>query len=181
MRPLHITYLFSLFLTFTCAVQAQVEHLGVLPVIEGNVVYQKVMEIDQKPLDEQIGSVMKWMSEQGFRPSASVRWSNDRVYCNGSGSMKVLWGPNDFRELYKEIHFKLELVVKKDRLQYTFRDFMVHEQSATYHLEIYKMENGRDVKHSVKMHWQIDAEIRNYLNSLFLQLNMDSEKLISRG
>ena len=181
MKQSLITYLLSLSVFCSISAIAQSQPKGLLPIKDGNVCFESVVEIDIKELEDHMASVLTWMSEKRISPSAPVRKEQDRIYCYGSGRMLALWGPNDYRELYREVSFDLQIVLKKDRLQYTFSNFRVHEQNKAYHLEIYKMENKRDLGHTAEMHRQIDSGISKYVNSLFLHLNIDSEKLISRG
>ena len=171
MKQLVVTYFLIVFLIHAYDVHAQGEYAGQLPLIDGNIRYEKVLEIAPKELDEHAKSVMEWMSDEGFAALGTIQKTDDRFIIRSSGQMDCLWGPNDFRELYKEIRFTLELVVKSDRLQYSFGDFMVQDQTSTYHLEIYKMEDNRDLKYTSAMHREIDAKIRAYIESLQLKMN----------
>ena len=126
-----------------------------------------------------MGSVLEWMSQEGLRPTEKQR-SVDRFFIKGSGQLQCLWGPNDYSELYKKISFTVELTVKEDRLQYAFNDFMVHDQNSAYHLEIYKMESKRDLKYTESMHVEIDSIVLEYIRSLQLKMNSNSEGVISR-
>lgn len=138
---------------------------GVLPLSDSEVVYKKVIEVtEENKLDLQ-NKALGWFDQTGIIKTGNKPLDSSHHMMSGSCTFKALWGPNDFKELYKNIDCKVILILKKDRYQYEFSGFTVRTPQKSVQLEIYQADSKWH-KYNKAFYKRIDQQVQLLIDNL---------------
>ena len=163
---------FSLLLLLTVLpVNGQGKLLDVLPLIDSKVAYKNVKEAPLKLKMNLLANIQVWYKTENIETIHDKPLDDTHHLISGIYRFKVLWGPNDFKELQKLIECQLELTLKNERYQYVISNFIVKEPDQVSQLEIYKMDHKKLQKYNKAFYERIDQEINRLI------LNLDASIL----
>lgn len=108
----------------------------------------------------------QWMKDQKIQNLERSYPDEKKIAIKGQWSMQLLWGPNNFKELYKTVKCHVEIIAKKDRYQYRFSDFIVQEPGREIELEIYKSDQKKQSRYNEEFYKRIDTEVKNLIEDL---------------
>ena len=140
--------------------------LDVLPLEDAKVTYKSVLEVLGDSKMDLSAKAGEWFNKESIKIDGNKPLDDTHRILSGKSTFKTLWGPNDFPELYKEVEFKISLILKNERYQYEIANFIVKEPNQFTHLEIYKMDHKKLSKYNKAFYQRIDTEIKKLLTSL---------------
>lgn len=162
-----------LLLTFFISLQlsrAQNALVQNLPTSGGEVVFTKVEELKDEEIQFHVNNVKGWFSQNGYSFELVQEDDYSRDKAIGQGSIKVLWGPNNFEQYIKTLKFKIQVIVKKDRYQYRFDHFVVKEGSLEAQLEIYQSDTKLGGQYNPAFYREIDHKMNVVIENLHSSL-----------
>jgi hypothetical protein len=167
--------LFLIFLLLSIEVVSQHTLSGVLPVSSGKVSYKDVHEIVGQPKEILIENAKAWFIVKKVSHVNEEELDKKHQIIKGKISFKILWGPNDFPELYKEVLYNVKIIAKNNRYQYEFTNFIVNDPGKTSQLEIYKSEQKKYDNYNHDFYVRIDKEVKKMIASLVQKMNTPIE------
>ncbi len=154
------------FIIFTVVCDAQNRYLGNLPLKNGKVNYNEVIEIKGISKDEFYSRAKQWLLDNNVYPTDSIIIKNKVEVYEGKGAFKILWGPNDFQELYVDVYYSVIFEFRNSRYKYEITNFIVKEATRQIELEIYKMKYKKNMKYNNLFYKNIDEHIKKLFDSL---------------
>ena len=167
--------LFLIFLLLSIEVVSQQTLSGILPLSSGKVSYKDVHEIVGLPKEVFIVNAKAWLIAKRASHINGEELDKKHQIISGKISFKILWGPNDFPELYKEVQYNIEVIAKNNRYQYEFTNFIVIDPGKTSQLEIYKSEKKKYAPYNRDFYVRIDKEVQKMIVSLVQKMNTPME------
>lgn len=161
MKVITFLFVFSLVQAY-----GQDKLLNVLPLVDSKVVYRHVHEVASDDKLELQHKAQTWFRDSHIPIHENKPLDDAHQQIVGEHSIKALWGPNQFDELKKTVEFKIELILKKDRYQYKFSNFVVKDRNKAIQLEIYQMDQRKLQKYNRDFYNRIDEEIKVLILSL---------------
>ena len=137
-----------------------------LPVKASKVEFTNVIEKKGGSMEAFMELASQWMKDQKIKDLQISYPDEKRVRLKGRWSTTLLWGPNDFKELYKDLKCDIEIIAKKDRYQYRFSNFVVQEPGREIQLEIYKSDENKMSKYNEDFYKRINVELINTIEGL---------------
>lgn len=153
-------HLFIMLLLIIFQANCQEKLLDVLPLIDSKVVYKNVKEAPLKSIIDLQTKIQDWYIQEDIELTENKPLDDTHYFISGIYRFKVLWGPNDFKELHKLIECQLDLTLKNERYQYVISNFRVLEPDQISQLEIYKMDHKKLQKYNKAFFERIDKEIK---------------------
>jgi hypothetical protein len=157
--------LFVFLICFCLEAEAQKLLGGVLPLSHSEVVYQKVIEVIGEPKLNLQNKALDWFDQTGISVTENKPLDATHHMISGSFTFKALWGPNDFKELYKNVDCRVTLILRNERYQYEFSDFTVRTPQQSVQLEIYQADT-RLRKYNKAFYKRIDQQVRLLIDKL---------------
>lgn len=151
---------------FTSVCEAQNRYLGNLPLKNGKVNYNEVIENKGVSKDEFYSRAKHWLLDNNIYPTDSLVNENKVKIYEGRDSFKVLWGPNEFKELYVDVYYSVIFEFRNSRYKYEITNFIVKETMGQTQLEIYKMKYKKNMKHNNLFYEKIDEHVKKLIESL---------------
>jgi len=151
---------------YTSVSEAQNKYLGNLPLKNGKVNYNEVIEIKGISKDEFYSRAKHWLLDNNIYATDSLVNENKVEIYEGKDSFKVLWGPNDFKELYVEVYYSVIFEFRNSRYKYEITNFIVKEATKQIQLEIYKMKSKKNMKYNNLFYKRIDEHVKKLIDSL---------------
>lgn len=148
------------------SVKSQSSIADFLPLKASKVEFTNVIEQKGGSIEAFAEMAGQWMKDQEIQDQQISYPDEKRVRLNGRWSTTVLWGPNDFKELYKDLKCDVEIIAKKDRYQYRFSNFVVQEPGREIQLEIYKSDENKMGKYNEDFYKRINVELMNTIEGL---------------
>lgn len=153
-------------LLFVNSIIGQVLLLDELPLIDSKVTYKKVNEVLDHSKINLCAKAGDWFHKEVIVLDVDKPLDGTHHYLSGTYRFKTLWGPNNYKELYKEIECTVSLTVKNERYQYEFSDFIVREPNQVIQLEIYQLDHKKFHKYNKAFYKRVDTEIKDVLAKL---------------
>ncbi len=144
-----------------------------LPTEEGKVVFVQVNELSDKETELHAEAVKHWFSMNDFPYKQREENDLSRDLIEGRGSIKALWGPNNFEAYLKTLKFRIEIIVKKDRYQYRFYDFIVVDGSQEAQLEIFRTDTRLGARYNPGFYQKVEQKMNLLIEELDQRLNHD--------
>lgn len=140
--------------------------LDILPLIDSKVTYKNVNEVLGNTKIDLCGKANELFDQEAMDLTIDKPLSDTHHFISGTYKFKTLWGPNDFKELYKEIECKVSLTIKNERYQYEISEFIINEPNQLIQLEIYQSDHKKLQKYNKAFYARIDAEMEKVLTLL---------------
>ena len=160
-KPFHLLLFLAIF-----QVNCQEKLLDVLPLIDAKVVYKDVKEAPSKSKIDLQANAQRLLIKLDNEIIQNGPLDDTHHFISGIYRFKVLWGPNDFKELHKLIECQLDLTLKNERYQYVISNFIVKEPDQVSQLEIYKMDHKKLQKYNKAFFERIDNEIKALVHNI---------------
>ena len=172
------------FLLLPPSIMAQNSLEQFLPTSQGKVVFIQVNEINDREIEDHMKAAKTWFSNNDFQHQQREETDLSRDVIEGHGSLKVLWGPNNFEQYLKTLKFRIEIILKRDRYQYRFYDFVVVDRSQEAQLEIFRTDTKLGARYNPDFYQDIHHKLELRINKLhqsFFQGLSSSTHLIGQG
>lgn len=137
-----------------------------LPVVNGKIAYIQVFEamgLNDKQIAERAGQWLTDIKAENIK-SDSIQIRRNRT--TAKSALRVLWGPNDFKELYRTVSFRIEIISKTERFQIKLYDLRVREPGSDIHLEAYKTDYKKDHQHNKAFYTKIHTQFSQLIEEL---------------
>ena len=144
-----------------------------LPTSGGEVVFTAVKELRDAEIGQHHVFVKRWFDDYDF-PFEQVNENDEsRDILEGRGTVRVLWGPNNFEQYFKTLKFRIEVVVKKDRYQYRLDHFVVVDGSQEAQLEIFQSDTRLGALYNPAFYRDLDHKMNLLIQDLQTRLNQE--------
>lgn len=156
----------------TSSINGQGLLLDVLPLIDSKVTYKNVNEVLSSSKIDLSTKAGEWFKKEDIVLEEEKTLDDAHHYLAGTYKFRTLWGPNDFKELYKEIECKVFLTVKNERYQYVISDFIIKEPNQLIQLEIYKSDHKKLYKYNKAFYSRVNDEINKLVTELEQEMSL---------
>lgn len=153
-------------LLLSAVCNAQDKLLGILPLKNDKVNYNKVVEVKNVTQEGLSLRAEHWLLSSNHYKENISQPNNHIEELLGKGSINALWGPNDFSNFYVDIYYTLNIKIRADRYKYEINNFIVKNSDGETQIEIFKLNGKINLRNNKALYKQIDTHVNNIIISL---------------